>query len=1269
MTHMTHTCQRPPSRPARRLHRSAIPGWLATPVLACLLLAPAARAATPASGTLTDTSGPVTYTAGPFPLANPTPVPLLDSGPECSNPVQPCDDFALTVALPSDFADTHPGELVQITLSWGDTGTGASDYDLYVYDGTVTGTDGSQAARSQSASTANPEKTSLRTSGGTRTFTVKVVPYTPSGETVSVTAELVAGVAVAGDSSFGQATPTAPGVPRYQNFFPPEGSAANGGSGELSIGFNPATGNVLTLSSLDTFRVTPPELRTPPLPAAGPAEWTNVSPSIVGTTTLDPILHTDQVTGRTFESMQTTGAEALFAYSDDDGASWIQASAAPPNGGADHQTLGTGPYPALVPVPNPAYPNALYYCSQDAVGPAFCQRSDDGGASFEPGVPIYDGIAVTDCGGLHGHVKVGPDGAVYVPVPQCGDHQGGVVSLDAGLTWSQFLIPESQSFAGGSTDPSIAIDADDTVYECYVDGQGPEHHVHVAVSHDHGATWSDDTDLGAAVGVINAVFPEAVAGDAGRAACGFLGTDAAGNHESLDFPGSWYLFIATTYDGGRTWTTVNATPGDPVQGAGGIWNSGGGNPNRNLLDFNEVTIDDHGRVLFGYDDGCVSDTCIESGGAANDFVAYQRVARQTGGKPLFARFDPVEPAVPGAPYLAGTRTAAKADLAWNAPDDGGADIAAYEVYRGTASGAESLLATVGGDKTGYQDAAVDPSEPAYYYQVVAVNAQGEGAASNEAVLEVAGGQTVSVCDPPGPTLLTDAGGDSLTATPGTDLKSLQVAQPFAADGRIALRFQLDTDPGQVPQPPDSYWYVSFKEPDGQVHGVRMVFEATSPLAPAFQSYVASPNTSGGVDGRFVASGSEKPADPASFYDAAHGAVVIVVPIADLGLAPGDTITGFNAAAVQAANTPVGGAAATVDEMPDGLVYQGSLTVQDNASCAPNTPPLAALAASPTAGSVPLTVDFDASGSSDPDPGDSVASYTFDFGDESAPVTQATPTVSHTYQEEGTFRASLTVTDSHDARSQNAATATITVEPSPPTCFEDDDPHLAYDGGWHTVNDAGASGGHFRLLSARGGQHGMSFAFDSASDQGELDYAFATSTKGGSADVYLDGELAGTVSYQGGSGSLRDPQLGATATFAVAGAGSHTFELRNVTGGAYVDELCVSGGSASARATSGPGETTSDTRQVSAGQQLAAGLTVPTDALSVAVVAEADGDVPFRLLVLDPSGQVLDAVDSSTDGLASLEVPVTVPGLYLVQVVNVGLQPVTVWTAATPQVQK
>jgi PKD domain-containing protein len=1224
---------------------------------AAFTVSPAAHGATPSSGTLTDTSGPITYTAGPFALANPTPVPLLDSGPECDNPVQPCDDFALTVSLPSNYAEQHPNDVVKFTLSWADTGTGQSDYDLYVYKGTVTNTDGSEAAYVQSASSANPEVTSMPVFDGTQTFTVKVVPFQPTAETVNVKIALATGSGSGGgggSTGFGGPTPTSPGVPRYQTLTPPQGSGANASSGEFNIGFDPKTGNILTNSWGDVFRVTPPEKRTPALPEAGPALWQDVSPSISSATSLDPILVTDQSTGRTFISNQTTGPNALFAFTDDDGATWTQASVAPPNGGIDHESLGVGPYPAPLAGANPVYPNAVYYCSQADATDA-CSRSDSGGLQFGPGEPVDS--TLTGCHSLHGHVKVAPDGTVYLPVNNCGGSEGGVVSTDAGVTWNQFLVPNSGT---GNSDPSIGIDKSNTAYYCYAKSNGS---AHVAVSHDGGQTWTDDHDIGASVGVVQAVFPEAVAGDSGRAACGFLGTDTPGDWQSTNFTGRWYLFIATTYDGGKTWTTVNATPNDPVQGAGGICLAGiscTGN-NRNLLDFNEVTIDDRGRVLFGYDDGCVSSACISSGGATNDFVGFERVARQTGGKPLYAQYDPTEPTTPKAPYLDGTRDSSKADLTWNAPDNGGSDITAYRILRGTSPGSETQIATVSGDKTQYEDASVSASVPTYYYEVVAENAQGDGPASNEVGLQVTTTTPVDQCKAPGLTILTDSSGDTLTGTAGTDLQSLQLSQPYSSDGTLKLRFQLNTDPGMNPQAPGSYWFVSFKEPDGKVHGVRMWFDPSAPTAPTFQSYIAGANSSGGVDGRFVLSGSTKPADPSSFYDPATGTIVIVVSAADLGLNAGDTINGFNSASVQSVSTPVGGVAETVDEMPDGLGYQGTYSVESNAACAPDTAPTAALTASPTSGNVPLQVTFNGSGSSDPDAGDSVASYTFDFGDGTAPVTQSTPTITHTYTNAGEFQAKLTVTDTHGKQSIDDASAVIDVQPTV-TCFEDNSPNIAYAKGWHTVNDKDATAGHFRTSNGSG----LSFTFQTSSTSGTLTYRYATAKKAGTADLYLDGKKVQSVSYAGSSGSGNKPVFGAAATLHLSGSGSHTFALQNTKGLNFVDQICATDGTSNSQPTSAPGETTSSTDTVQSGGKLdPEELFAPANAKSISVLAESSTSAPFAVAVIDALGNVVHEAQSS-NGVASLDVPVNGFGLYSIQLINLGVGPVTVWSAATPQ---
>src|SRR5439155_26797902 len=167
-----------------------------------VMLAMLSFAATPSSGTLTDTSGPVTYTAGPFFVANPTPVIEVDSGPECFGSEQPCDDYALTVTLPSGYAAAHPNAAIKVTMSWTDNGSGASDYDLYIYKNPrsdcsptdCTSTDGSQAANYQSASSSNPEIATISPlADGTQKYTLVVVPYTPTGESVHVTIELLPG--------------------------------------------------------------------------------------------------------------------------------------------------------------------------------------------------------------------------------------------------------------------------------------------------------------------------------------------------------------------------------------------------------------------------------------------------------------------------------------------------------------------------------------------------------------------------------------------------------------------------------------------------------------------------------------------------------------------------------------------------------------------------------------------------------------------------------------------------------------------------------------------------------------------------------------------------------------------------------------------------------------------------------------------------------------------------------------------------------------------
>jgi hypothetical protein len=305
-----------------------------------------------------------------------------------------------------------------------------------------------------------------------------------------------------------------------------------------------------------------------------------------------------------------------------------------------------------LPATHTTYPHAIYYCSQDIVT-AFCSRSDDGGLTFGPGIPIYtfthlNGVDVPvapgTCGGLHGHVRVAPDGTAYVPNEKCMDasnvsRPGIAVSTDNGLSWTVRTVPDAKSISPGS-DPSVAAGANNTIYLGYVNSDG---HAKIAASSDRGLHWSKSQDAGTPFGVQNAEFAEVIAGDDNRAAFGFLGTQTSGDTQSADFLGVWHLYVAFTYDTGRTWTTVDATPSDPVQ-RGCIWNGGGSNPCRNLLDFNDITVDKTGRVLVGYADGCTG-SCVTdstqnaSKGPATAQDALATIARQVGGSGLFKALD------------------------------------------------------------------------------------------------------------------------------------------------------------------------------------------------------------------------------------------------------------------------------------------------------------------------------------------------------------------------------------------------------------------------------------------------------------------------------------------------------------------------------------------------------------------------------------------------------------------------------------------------------
>ena len=103
----------------------------------------------------------------------------------------------------------------------------------------------------------------------------------------------------------------------------------------------------MTMNDGPIWRLTPPELLTPAQPECCEALWEDKSSDTLDFG-LDPILWTDQKSGRTLASNSTAGANAVYGYSDDDGDTWKPLAVSPPSGGSDHETLGSGPYPAAL---------------------------------------------------------------------------------------------------------------------------------------------------------------------------------------------------------------------------------------------------------------------------------------------------------------------------------------------------------------------------------------------------------------------------------------------------------------------------------------------------------------------------------------------------------------------------------------------------------------------------------------------------------------------------------------------------------------------------------------------------------------------------------------------------------------------------------------------------------------------------------------------------------------------------------------------------------
>lgn len=983
-------------------------------------------AATPPSGTIDANNQSLTYTDGP---TAPNPTGVLGA-PDCTVP-NSCSDFTVTVNASSLAASKN--------LSWSVGWTPANvDQDIFIEDA-------NHNLVANNNSTVDPS--------------VIILPIPPDGTVYHLvvaasvgTAPITASVALTDKFPAAQQGLGAP--PRYINY--PAGSTQANGDNEPSMGvdWNPNNASLRVVQGqtrqntggVAFFTGDTIQWRSDFDDCSSPAinTWTDTGAPII--TGLDPIGFVDHFTtaplglsnspphtpGRIF-GLDLAAGTSTCAFSDDDGASWTPIVAGNYPAGPDHETLGGGPFHAPIPTPPaPAYPNAIYYCSQNGVQNAECSRSDDGGATYGPGVPIFN---ATVCGGgIHGHLKVSPQGTVYVPNSSCGEGNpvganGVAMSTNNGITWEERNVPGST----GSQDPAIGIGQNNvgkpanqipnTIYLGWISGDG---HAHIAHSGDEGQNWQDDTDISSIVGSQNSVFPIVVAGDDNRAAYAFLGTDPSYQPKKV-----WHLYIATTYDGGKHWILIDATPDDPVQIGNvcllGIGCSGG----RNLLDFNGIDVDSEGRVLVGYTDGCVN--CANTQNITQSTDGHGTIARQSGGRRLFSAFDPIEPAPPAAPQFVSVvrQNSSNVLLTWLKPDNGGSPITGYNIYRGSTSGGESFIAHVSGEQTlKYLDQTA-PNNTNWYYKIMAVNAIGESAYCHE--LNVNGAQPgANACQLP--YLQTQTAAAAANDPTGQfSIQYVNMGEPFtncAARNLTAIMKVNTMDPsntGTPVVPPVSTYEVYFKIPGsanstGQPQTLFIEYDNTTVPSGSFLAGWVDPAT--GSDCSTIYTPGDVN-DPASGTVAADGTITMNIDFGksptfgtcaatggtDMTVNAGQWVPGLHITNIQGKTFQrAGGLITGVKVNKATTTGDGTYTTKGNLACL-DVLPQAVLLATPQSGAPPLTVNFDTSTSTDANPCTAIVSYTLDFGDGTAPVTQAAPAFSHTYNNAGDYPARLTVTDS------------------------------------------------------------------------------------------------------------------------------------------------------------------------------------------------------------------------------------------------------------------
>lgn len=627
------------------------------------LVAPHLVAATPASGTISFDSPTVTW-SHTFTAVNPA---------TCSSVagVDPaCDRFTLTIVPPpagQDYVVTVRATAANAT----DQAPPTDDIDLSVRDPN----DGTVAV---SGTPGGVEEIVLRNPpAGTYTVVVQPFAVIPAVSSYTGIAEMAPAPRAEASNAYhgtrytsdfagvpeSRPAPSSPVAGQLATSFVYVGRAA----AEPTIGLN---ANGTAFYAAGTFDFPPTETaparlaRTVVLRSRDKgATWQPIKEfrlsadetDVASPFSLDPMIYVDTAAGnidpatgrrmgRVFSVDLNLGCGANTVFSDDEGESWTFiapfACSTPVN---DHHTIvAARPAPPGAPglTAIAGYPNLLYFWFNRVVD-ASGNRSNNGGLTFAPAGTAFTGAdaeAGTLCGGLTGHLAADSEGRIFLPKGHCG-LPWVARSDDGGTTWRRTKVASHTPMADHEV--SLAIDTADNIYAVW---QGSFRLPYLSVSTDHGSTWSVPIMI-APPGVHEVNFPTIVAGDAGRIAILFPGSESEdfGDAATDDEQRPWNIYIvmsvdaleAASADGMPTFTWTVANPrADPVHrgtcGPGRCDADDGGS----MFDFLDIQVGPDGMFWGTASDTCVG-ACVQDPSAPKLRPGAGVAIRQTKGPSLF----------------------------------------------------------------------------------------------------------------------------------------------------------------------------------------------------------------------------------------------------------------------------------------------------------------------------------------------------------------------------------------------------------------------------------------------------------------------------------------------------------------------------------------------------------------------------------------------------------------------------------------------------------